>query len=290
MEDRLFFANKEFTGCIEVDHVAGKSMATRLFSKYPLKLIVPNKVAPSVDVVWIYALSYGGGLVSGDTVYVQVRIGSCCTAVFTTQASTKVYKSNAGLACEQLLEVHIQQKGTFAMLPDPVTCFQASKYSQVQVFHLAADANVVLVDWCTSGRRERGEVWAFNSYRSTNHLYLEGKGPLFLDSMCLECGDTTILERMQPFQVVAMLLIYGPKLRNLCLQLEELIQIRNRKALKSRPRGMPDLLVSCSTFGPKEDGLVVRIVATTTELVYAFLHHHLATLSSLIGVPPYAGK
>ncbi|KAH7365009.1 hypothetical protein KP509_18G003600 [Ceratopteris richardii] len=248
-------------------------------------------VAPSVDVVWIYSLSYGGGLVSGDSVYVQVEVGADSTAVFTTQASTKVYKARDGLSCEQLLKVSIQKNGTFAMLPDPVTCFQASKYKQVQLFYLAEDANVVLVDWCTSGRRERGEIWSFDSYSSTNHLFLEGKTPLFLDSMCLESKDSlTISERMQPFQVLAMLVLYGPELKHLGKQLEEFIEARNRKALHSRSRTISDFLVSCSTFGPKEEGLVVRIAATATELVYDFLRHHLAALSRLTGACPYAGK
>ena len=69
------------------------------------------------------------------------------------------------------------------MLPDPVTCFSAAKYEQFQKFYLDdAKANLVLVDWCTSGRRERGEIWYFNHYRSTNHIMLSGK-PLFLDSV-----------------------------------------------------------------------------------------------------------
>ena len=69
------------------------------------------------------------------------------------------------------------------MLPDPVTCFSAAKYEQFQKFYLDdANANLVLVDWCTSGRRERGEIWSFNHYRSTNHIMLSGK-PLFLDSV-----------------------------------------------------------------------------------------------------------
>lgn len=285
--------------------MAGKSAATRLFSKYPLKLIVPRKVAPSVDVVWIYALSYGGGFVSGDSVYIKGKVGSCCTSVFTTQASTKVYKSIGGLVCEQLLEVSIETKGTFVMLPDPVTCFSSAKYNQFQAFYLGTDANVVLVDWCTSGRRDRGEVWSFDHYRSTNHIFLEGIGPLFLDSMCLENGDgSTILSRMQPFHVVAMVILYGPQLHGLCRQLEESIQFLNRRDLnlRSRSRGKAspsdavggllnsNLLVSCSTFGPREDGLVVRIVANATELVYDFLRQHLASLSSLIGVTPYVGK
>eukprot|EP00250_Pteridium_aquilinum_P035636 c9749_g1_i1 orf=424-990(+) len=187
------------------------------------------------------------------------------------------------------------------MLPDPVTCFAAAKYKQFQAFYLASDANLVLVDWCTSGRRERGEVWSFENYRSTNQIFLEGKGPLLLDSICLENGITsTILERMQTFQVVAMVTIYGPRLQCLCRQLEESIQLLNQRDLNSRSRGksysnkpgvlISDLLVSCSTFGPSEDGLVVRIVSNTTELVYNFLRHHLASLSALTGVSPYVGK
>lgn len=300
MEKGCIFGNKELTGCIEVNHVAGKSVNTRLFSKYPLKLIVPQKVAPSVDVVWIYALSYGGGLVSGDSVNIQARVGACSTAVFTTQASTKVYKSKDGLACEQLLKVFIEREGTFVMLPDPVTCFAAAKYKQVQAFYLAPVANLVLVDWCTSGRRERGEVWSFDYYRSTNQIFLEGGAPLLLDSMCLENVSTsTIFERMQPFQVVAMVIIYGPQLQCLRRKLEETIQLLNQtdftrsrgKAHTNKPGlSISDLLVSCSSFGPSEDGLVVRIVSSATELVYNFLRHHLASLSTLIGVTPYAGK
>lgn len=68
------------------------------------------------------------------------------------------------------------------MLPDPVTCFSAAKYEQFQTFYLDVNASLVLVDWCTSGRRERGEIWDFDYYRSTNHVMLAGK-PLFLDSV-----------------------------------------------------------------------------------------------------------
>lgn len=86
------------TGKIVIEKVRGKSTVTKSFSKYPLKFIVPRKVAQScfflglvhalfisffyrpklkrlnrlslqvgpswVDAVWIYALTYGGGIVS----------------------------------------------------------------------------------------------------------------------------------------------------------------------------------------------------------------------------------
>ncbi|KAH7430093.1 hypothetical protein KP509_09G083200 [Ceratopteris richardii] len=73
---------------------------TRIVRHWSTETTPCPMVAPSVDVVWIYSLSYGGGLVSGDLLYVQVEVGVESTTVLTTQASTKVYKARDGLSCE----------------------------------------------------------------------------------------------------------------------------------------------------------------------------------------------
>jgi len=79
------------TGAVRVEKVRGRSALTRCFARYPLKLIAPSKVGPaSCDAVWLYALTYGGGIVSGDTISCTVSVGDGCTAAITTQASTKV--------------------------------------------------------------------------------------------------------------------------------------------------------------------------------------------------------
>ena len=53
------------TGAVRVEKVRGRSALTRCFARYPLKLIAPSKVGPaSCDAVWLYALTYGGGIVS----------------------------------------------------------------------------------------------------------------------------------------------------------------------------------------------------------------------------------
>ncbi|KAM0062270.1 putative urease accessory protein UreD [Helianthus debilis subsp. tardiflorus] len=79
------------TGRLAVERVSGKSSVTRCFSKYPLKFIVPTKAGRSeIDAVWIYTLTYGGGIVSGDCISFDITVEDDCTAVLTTQASTKV--------------------------------------------------------------------------------------------------------------------------------------------------------------------------------------------------------
>nr|XP_009419526.2 PREDICTED: urease accessory protein D isoform X4 [Musa acuminata subsp. malaccensis] len=212
-------------GRVVVEMVGGKSTVTRCFSCYPLKLIFPNKVGSSKsDAVWIYALSYGGGIVSGDQISLEISVGDGCTAALTTQASTKVYKSVDSKCSAQFLEVLLDKR-----------------------------------------------------------------------------SGTSIAEQMQEYQVMAMVIISGPKLKDLRCQLqEEVKQMMSRHLrspntntshhVRSEPRHGPTrplLIASCSTFGPQALGMVVRIAAVTTESVYMFLRHHLTTLKPFLGASPY---
>lgn len=127
------FKEKALTGILKVERIAGRSAATRTFAKYPLKFLLPRKiVSRGVDAVWIFAISYGGGIVSNDSISQNVDIGASCSAVITTQASTKIYKSVNGQFCEQILQAQVGPEGFLAVLPDPITCFANSKYIQVR--------------------------------------------------------------------------------------------------------------------------------------------------------------
>ena len=46
-------------GVLEVSSSGGKSAATRLFHRYPLRLLVPKRVtAPDADAVWCYSVGF----------------------------------------------------------------------------------------------------------------------------------------------------------------------------------------------------------------------------------------
>ncbi|KAI4378222.1 hypothetical protein MLD38_015731 [Melastoma candidum] len=121
-----------------------------------LKFIVPHKAGSSEDdAVWVYGLSYGGGIVSGDTISCKFEVGDGCTLVLTTQASTKVsgflrflsgsrmpcsihlsnaclcflsdYKSLRMKCSRQLLEAEVGSGSVFVVIPDPVTCFSTAR-------------------------------------------------------------------------------------------------------------------------------------------------------------------
>uniref|UniRef100_A0A7N0TIW0 Urease accessory protein D n=1 Tax=Kalanchoe fedtschenkoi TaxID=63787 RepID=A0A7N0TIW0_KALFE len=274
------------TGLVVVERVQGRSSVTRCFSKYPLKFIAPKKAAPcTTDAIWIYSLTYGGGIVSGDCISCDLIIGDGCTAVFTTQASTKVK-----VGCDALM----------VLIPDPVTCFLGARYSQKQIFSVASSSSLLLVDWITSGRHENGEKWDFELYKSTNNIITEGHQPLFLDAVLLDHGSSiSIAERMQGYQVVAMVVILGPKLVHVRHKFQEEVKKLMTEQLyssftvnghhkRTRPdNNKLDFIASCSVFGPKGVGLVVRITALTTESVYKFLQNQLASMELSLGAPPY---
>ncbi|KAK8934993.1 hypothetical protein KSP39_PZI014266 [Platanthera zijinensis] len=84
----------EETGFAAVENIDGKSTITHCFSKYPLKLIIPQKTGSSTShAMWISSLSYGDDIISGDRLVLGLSVGDGCTVALTTQASTKAYPS-----------------------------------------------------------------------------------------------------------------------------------------------------------------------------------------------------
>lgn len=142
-----------------------------------------------------------------------------------------------------------------AVIPDPVTCFAAARYHQKQVFKIEPDSNLVVVDWFTSGRHENGEKWNFEVYKSTNHIFLNDEQPLFLDSVLLDqtLAVGGIAESMCNYQVIGMLIFFGPKLK--CIQ--SLVQDKVKKMMTAyyltpaRAKISPSLIASCNAFGLK---------------------------------------
>jgi urease accessory protein len=189
------------------------------------------------------------------------------------------------------------------VIPDPVTCFSTARYYQKQIFRLLSDSNLVLVDWITSGRHANGEKWDFEFYKSINNVYLEDDHPLFLDTVLLEKRSIqSIAERMQDYQAIAMVILFGAKLKEIQKQVQENVKNmmseqlqlsyssrRHKSESSSRNRFMkPEFIASCSTFGPEGKGVVVRIASDSTESVYNFLRQQLAELEPVLGQAPYA--
>ncbi|TYZ10066.1 urease accessory protein UreD [Hymenobacter lutimineralis] len=148
---------------VEVTAVRGQSVLTVRRNVQPLKLLSPRTAAGSCHVV---LSSYGGGLLAGDVIRLRVAVQPGARLLLSTQANTRVYRSDDGAVAEQLTEAHVAAGALAVVLPDPIVLQAQSRYRQHQHWHLAAGALLLLADWFHSGRIDSGEQFAFTGYES----------------------------------------------------------------------------------------------------------------------------
>src|SRR5262245_5087505 len=153
-------------GRIQLSRLHGRTVITRASSASPLKLLMPRSRG---EAAWIFTSSYGGGLVSGDAISLQIDAGRQTRSLLSTQSSTKVFRST-GAPCRQELNVSLGKEAVLVCIPDPVVCFAGANYEQRQQFRLTDGAALVMIDWFTSGRRARDERWAFSRYFSRTEV------------------------------------------------------------------------------------------------------------------------
>lgn len=153
----------------------GKQVLTDLTYQYPLKLIAPDphNSAQQKHVTVVFLLTYGGGLVGGDTINLKVSLAEYTRLVLVTQGSTKLFKSptRAIKSC-QTINVTVGQGAALCYLPDPTQPFAESVYAQRQNFfvHPNGHSSLCVLDWVSEGRRARGESWHLWSWQGRNEI------------------------------------------------------------------------------------------------------------------------
>ncbi|ROW02704.1 hypothetical protein VSDG_01685 [Cytospora chrysosperma] len=151
----------------------GHSHLTNVSYQYPLKLITPPKNHQEDRSALLFLLSYGGGLVGGDSIdlTIDVQAGSRLSVV--TQGHTKIFKSaSPDVVTRQDLNVVVEDGAALCLLPDPVQPFADSVYEQTQIFRLKGlGASLCLLDWVTQGRSARGEDWSLARWTGRNEIW-----------------------------------------------------------------------------------------------------------------------
>jgi urease accessory protein len=262
-------------GWLEVTRQRCRSVVTRAVASSPLRLLTPRNHGHGA---WIYAGSYGGGLLGGDVLKLDVSLGPGATAMLSTQAATKVYRSPDGAVSE--LHARVAADAFLAVLPDPIVCFAASSYRQVQRLSVDPGASVVLVDWMVSGRHASGERWRFDRYHARLDVR-EGDRPLLMDATLLDGDAGDLAARMGRFNVLCVLLLLGPLLQPHASRIAA--------EIAARPIGRrASLLVGASLL--PSGNCIVRLAGVTLEEVATAVRELLHFVPALLGDNPWARK
>jgi urease accessory protein len=235
--------------------------------QYPLKLIAPDphtSPGPSQNTVTlIFLLTYGGGLVGGDKISLNVSLEENTRLVLVTQGSTKIFKSPArSVASSQTLNITIAKAASLCYLPDPTQPFAESVYEQKQTFFVdpQSTSSLCVLDWVTEGRRARGESWTLWSWKGKNEVRElphgnSGQSRLLLrDAVMLgdHCTDSVslgagILDKTDGMGAFGTLILYGSTFQALAAFFLDEFKNQPRIGAKNWSDGMSEKPVSEKT-------------------------------------------
>jgi urease accessory protein len=262
-------------GRLHVARTGDRSVVRCAYATSPLKLLQPKNAGHAA---WVYASTYGGGLVDGDAISLDIDVDVDATAFVSTQASTKVYRSPAGTA--NRVTARVGEGALLVMAPDPLVCFAGASCRQSQTYELSAGASLVCVDWITSGRRAFGERWQFDKYEG--HVAVrQGGRAIVYDALVLTQADGDLAVRLGRFNALAFIVIAGPRLAS------------HAAAIVSVVAGRPvvrgaDLIVAASAVG--EDACVIRLAGVSVEEVGRAIRQWLSFLPRALGDDPWTRK
>jgi urease accessory protein len=216
-------------------------------------------------------------MVSGDVVPLRFRIERDAACVVATQSSSKIYRSN-GQTCVQTVDAVVEDDATLVWLPDPLVCYADSRYEQRQQFDLSPRANLLSLDWLTSGRWARDERWAFESVESRTDVRVDDRRVLRETLRLNDLRDPSM--RVGRFHCYAVLTMIGPAFASMAA--------RANDVTNAWPVGRE--METLSSVAPVDGGAVVRILGPRVQVVQGLVKQLIEPLAAVIGGDPWARK
>ena len=257
------------------ERVGPCSVVRSAFATSPLRLLTPRNHGHAA---WAYTSTLGGGLVGGDEVRLEVRVGGGAAAVLATQGETRVYRSSRG--CRSELVARVGEGGLLALLPDPTVCFAGASYRQRTEVRLDPRASLVLVEKLAAGRSARGERWAFRRYEGDLTVHRGDRG-ILAESVLLDPAHGPIAGRFGDFDALCTVLLVGDALAGPVASIAS--------ELASQPASVhAGRIESANLLAP--DALLIRMAATSVEGCLRSVRERLRFLPLLLGDDPWARR
>ena len=235
---------KHGLACLVATADRGVTRLTNVSHRAPARLLpMRGALAEAAGAATCALGSYGGGLLGGDHIALDLKVDVGATLMLSTQASTKVYRTKEdGLPARQTLDASVGDGGLLVVAPDPLVPFAQSSYEGVQRFALHPGGSLVAIDWIGAGRTTIGERWAFTSYASRSEIHMAGK----------ESEEAGASRLRQPAVVEALSL--GPRCHE------------QRAAAFDIGGSTRDVAASVLVVGPRAAGVAERLHAAAAML------------------------
>ncbi|APH70952.1 urease accessory protein UreD [Aquibium oceanicum] len=148
-----------------------RSRIERLFQEGAAKIRLPRVSGDPLEAVLI---NTAGGLTGGDRIAWSVDVGDGTSAVVTTQACERIYRSSGGTA-QATVSLKAGADARLAWLPQETILFDGSAFSRTISADLEPGASALFVEAVLFGRLRMGEVLRRGLYRDRWRIRRGGK-------------------------------------------------------------------------------------------------------------------
>jgi len=147
----------------------------------PLQVLEPMELEAGVAALML--LNPTGGVVGGDRLRTEVRLGAGSHACLTTPSATRVYRS-AGPPAVLDFRATLGPGARLEYVPDHLIPSPGARARQSTELVLAPGATALVLDAWSVGRPARGEAWAFAALDLELRVS-DADGPILRERACL---------------------------------------------------------------------------------------------------------
>jgi urease accessory protein len=156
----------------------------------PLQVLEPMELEAGVAALML--LNPTGGVVGGDRLHTEVRLGAGSHACLTTPSATRIYRS-AGPPAELTFRATLAAGARLEYVPDHLIPSPGARARQSAELMLAPGALALILDAWSVGRPARGETWEFAELDLALAVS-DADGPILRERACL--GGSRLWDRL----------------------------------------------------------------------------------------------
>jgi urease accessory protein len=167
------------------------SEAMRVFQRGAMKVRFPT--VDGVEPPEAVLLNLAGGLTGGDRLEFGIRLDECASAVVTTQACERIYRST-GDDATVMGHISLAPAAKMEWLPQATIIFDRARLKRETHVELASDASLLALECIIFGRTARGESVVSGSLSDSWVVHRDGK---LIHAECFAIADAiqAILDR-----------------------------------------------------------------------------------------------
>lgn len=145
----------------EVEPTSQRTIMRVLEAQPPLKVVRAFEAEYGAALVHLHNVS--GGVLGGDQLTLQAKIGEGSRAQITTTSATRIYHKRVDRPPSfQLNAFEVGENGLLELLPDPLIPFAQSAYQQRTTIQLADGAGLFWWETVAPGREARNECFDYD--------------------------------------------------------------------------------------------------------------------------------